>query len=375
MIDRRSQSPMATSQKMGTARAIFDTGTEQEPTKRLTRSIKNTSADPQQTDYKQYQNQTFLGIQGSQEINSQNSRQITQENFEYRKPETDTLNFRTVQTYKPQEVSAQPTSQFNYQSFEYKKPDAGRAGSYIQSAYNTTFQEPIGSQLNFQNKTLYEPPKQDNTFTKYELNSFDKYKTTYEQPKNYEKFEQYKFEPMKYDFNLPEQPKEYQSSYKSIPQAKPNLSVVQTQYTPYNPDRITLDTQINRTTLNPPPPIESLNIGPRKTEEIIRPSEIQIKTQKPIDPIINKGQYPPSIHAESIKNEQIYRPTTPVYTQQQQYQLSNQKQPESQYKQETIDIMNKPSYKFDLPKKFVEEIVIIENEANEHEFNAGCQIF
>ncbi|CAD8165241.1 unnamed protein product [Paramecium octaurelia] len=374
MIDRRSQSPMATSQKMGTARAIFDTGTEQEPTKRLTRSIRNTSTDPQQTDYKQYQNQPQLGIQGSQDINSQNSRQITQENFEYRKPETDTFNFRTVQTYKPQEVSALPTSQFNYQSFEYKKPDAGRTGSYIQSAYNTTFQEPIGSSLNFQNKTLYEPPKQDNTFTKYELNSFDKYKTTFEQPKSYEKFEQYKFEPMKYDFNLPEQPREYQQSYKSIPQVQPNQSVVQTQYTPYNPDRITLDTQLNRTTLNYPLHNESLSVGPRKTEEPIRPSEIQIKTQKPVDPIINKGQNPPSIKAESIKNEQSYRPTTPVYTQQ-QYQLSNQKPSESQYKQETIDIMNKPSYRFDLPKKFIEEIVIVENEANEHEFNAGCQIF
>lgn len=30
---------------MGTARAIFDTGTEPEPTKRLTRSIRNTSTE------------------------------------------------------------------------------------------------------------------------------------------------------------------------------------------------------------------------------------------------------------------------------------------------------------------------------------------
>ncbi|CAD8154865.1 unnamed protein product [Paramecium pentaurelia] len=372
MIDRRSMSPMATSSRMGTARAIFDTGTEQEPTKRLTRSIRNTSTDPQQTDQKQYQNQLTLGIQGSYEMNSSNSRQFTQENFEYRKPETDNINFRTVQTYKPQEVSAQPTTQFNYQSFEYKKPDAGRTGSYIQSAYNTTFQEPIGNSLNFQNKSLYEPPKQDHTFTKYEMNSFDKYKTTFEQPKTYDKFEQYNFEPMKYDFNIPEQPKELQQSYKSIPQVQPNQSVVQTQYTPYNPDRITLDTQLNRTTLNYPIQNQQLSVGPRKTEEPMRPSEIQIKTQKPQDPI--KLQNPPSIHAESIKNEQIYRPTTPVYTQQ-QYQLSSYKQPESQYKQETTDILNKPSYRFELPKKFVEEIVIIENEANEHEFNAGCQIF
>ncbi|CAK93154.1 unnamed protein product (macronuclear) [Paramecium tetraurelia] len=344
MIDRRSQSPMATSQKMGTARAIFDTGTEQEPTKRLTRSIRNTSTDPQQTDQKQqYQNQLTLGVQGSYELNSQNSRQFTQENFDYRKPETDTLNFRTVQTYKPQEVSAQPITQFNYQSFEYKKPDAGRTGSYIQSAYNTTFQEPIGSSLNYQNKSVYEPPKQDNTFTKYELNPFDKYKTTFEQPKTYDKFEQYKFEPMKYDFNIPEQPKDRQPSYRSIPQVQPNQSVIQTQYTPYNPDRITLDTQLNRTTLNYPLQNESLSVGPRKTEEPKMPSDYQIKTQKPVEPI--KTQNPPSIHAESIKNGQVYRPTTPVYTQQQQYQLSGQKLPESQFKQEPVDMFNKPSYK------------------------------
>ncbi|CAD8089483.1 unnamed protein product [Paramecium sonneborni] len=375
MIDRRSQSPLATSSKLGTAREIFGTGTEQEPTKRLTRSIRNTSTDPQQTDYKQYQNQGFLGVQGSQEMNSPNSRHFTQENFEYRKPETDSFNFRTVQTYKPQEVSAQPTSQFNYQSFEYKKPDTGRTGSYIQSAYNTTFQEPIGNSLNNQNKTLYEPPKQDNTFTKYELNSFDKYKTTYEQPKTYEKFDQYKFEPIKQEYNFYEKPKEYyQSSYKSIPQVQPNSSIVHTQYTPYNPDRITLDTQINRTTVNPPI-IESLSIGgPKVNNEPIRNSEIQIKTQNPIDPIINKIQKPPSVYAESVQKEQIYRPTTPVYTQQ-QYQQSNYKQPEQQYKQEPIEIFNKQSYNFELPKKYVEDIVIVENEANEHEFNAGCQIF
>ena len=29
----------------------------------------------------------------------------------------------------------------------------------------------------------------------------------------------------------------------------------------------------------------------------------------------------------------------------------------------------------ELPKKFVEEIVIVENEANEHEFKADCKIF
>ncbi|CAD8068592.1 unnamed protein product [Paramecium sonneborni] len=374
MIDRKSQSPIATNYNMGTVNTIFDTGKEQEPTKRLTRSIKNTSTDPQQKDYMQFQNQPLLGVQGSQEMNSQNPHQFTQENFEYRKPQTDSLNFRTVQTYKPEEVSALPTSQFNYQSFEYKKPDAGRTGSYIQSAYNTTFQEPIGSSLNFQNKTLYEPLKQDNTFTKYEFNTFDKYKTTYEQPKTYEKFDHYKFEPIKQEYNLYDKPNDYQLSYKSIPQIQPNSSVVQTQYTPYYPDRITLDTQQNKTTLNPPPlAFESLSIGPKATDDLIRTSEIQVKTQNPIEPLMNKVQKPPSVHAESVKKEQIYRPTTPIYTQQ-QYQLSNQIQPESQFKQEPIDIFNKPSYRSGLPQKH-EEIVIIENEANEHEFQASCQIF
>ena len=45
MLDRRSQSPIATSHRMGTARTIFDTGSELEPTKRLTRSIRNTSTE------------------------------------------------------------------------------------------------------------------------------------------------------------------------------------------------------------------------------------------------------------------------------------------------------------------------------------------
>lgn len=43
---RRSQSPMGTSQRMGTARAIFDMPPELETNRRLTRSIRNTSNDP-----------------------------------------------------------------------------------------------------------------------------------------------------------------------------------------------------------------------------------------------------------------------------------------------------------------------------------------
>ena len=50
MFDRRSQSPIATSQRMGTARAIFDTGPEPEPTKRLTRNIRNTSTEQKQNE-------------------------------------------------------------------------------------------------------------------------------------------------------------------------------------------------------------------------------------------------------------------------------------------------------------------------------------
>jgi hypothetical protein len=41
---------MAASQKMGTARAIFDGVPEQEPVKRLTRSIRNPTPEPLSTD-------------------------------------------------------------------------------------------------------------------------------------------------------------------------------------------------------------------------------------------------------------------------------------------------------------------------------------
>ncbi|CAD8090300.1 unnamed protein product [Paramecium sonneborni] len=126
MLDRRSQSPIATSQRMGTARAIFDSGSELEPTKRLTRSIRNTSTEQKKTEQQQINYQ--YGVTEYIEKNSPNDDQNLNEQKKYQNSELDT--YRTSQVYKPQYVNAKQTSQFNYQSLDYKKPESG---SFIQT--------------------------------------------------------------------------------------------------------------------------------------------------------------------------------------------------------------------------------------------------
>ncbi|CAD8168100.1 unnamed protein product [Paramecium octaurelia] len=356
MLDRRSQSPIATSQRMGTARAIFDTGPEPEPTKRLTRSIRNTSTEQKQAEQKQMLFQ-YGGV-SSLDMNSPNVHQYPNQQANYQSSEMDT--YRTSQVYKPIEVNAQSTSQFNYQSIDYQKP---QTGSFIQTAYINKFQEPQGSVKNYQSKTTYEVPKPD---TKYQMYDFDKI-AKQEKPKVYEKFEPYKFEPLKYDQF--EKIRDVQSSQRSIPQ--PNHSIIQTSNNPFPQDRITLDTQFNRSSMNLPS--EQVSLSKQKINESFQQQEIVIQNQKPSEQILYKSNYKvPSEREESVKME--YRPTTPVQTQSQQQQSIARQSEDQLYRQEPIEINFKPSYG-EPQRKYEDEYAIIENEANEHEFNAGCLIF